>query len=196
MPDMNFTGIMSPYNTQRPINNPPPSRNFQPTTSHMDTAMPLFSANVMTTTSVPYQSGAFAYDHVSVNPYNMQPNFTMSYSSNLAPAVSYAEPMVSQNLPTVREAQNTFLGERSTLVKSESTSPVQSNTVFNNSHYVTDYKRSNSEPVETTDSTFATDVDTLMKAIQAKQTVSPQRPEVPKVSVFGHVISIAAYSSI
>jgi hypothetical protein len=139
----------------------------------MDINLPLFSTNGLTT-SVAYQSRAFAFDSVSVNPYNMQQ--ASYYSPNMPHSMSYTAAPDMQPLSTVRDVRNVF----NPMVKSESTSPVQSNPIYNNS-YAAECKRSTSEPAESGGVNFATDVDTLMRAIQAKQTNSPQPLEQPKV---------------
>jgi hypothetical protein len=54
--------------------------------------------------------------------------------------------------------------------------------MYSDASYASNCKRSSSEPAEATNPHFATDVDTLMKAIQAKQPTSTQTPEVTKVS--------------
>lgn len=133
--------------------------------------MPLFSAGGLTT-SVPYQSGAFAFDPISANPYNLQQ--TSYYSPNIAHAVSYAATPNMQSLSTARDARDAYVVDRSLMVKSESTSPIQSASIFHDNTYATEYKRSNSEPTESSNNSFATDVDTLMRAIQAKQTDAPE----------------------
>lgn len=171
---MHLTGLMPSYDTSRTVTNPPVSRTFQPTTTHMDINMPLFSTNGLTT-SVPYQAGAFAFDPIPVNPYNMQQ--TSYYSPNISHPVSYAAAPDVQALPTVRDSRNAFLIERDPMVKSESASPIQSHPLFSDTSYAADCKRSSSEPSEGSGINFATDVDTLMKAIQAKQTNAPQRQE-------------------
>jgi hypothetical protein len=184
--DIHFTGMMPSYNSQRTANVTSSIRNYPPSTTHMDISLPLFSANVLPT-SVPYQSaGTFAYD-TPVNTYNIQQsnmlqNYPMSYPTSMSPSVSYAGQTDSQLLPTVREARNAFALDGTHLVKSESASPVHSNPMFNNAAYTAECKRSTSEPVEMSGINFATDVDTLMKAIQAKQTTSSLEPEPPKVS--------------
>jgi hypothetical protein len=187
VPELHFTGMMPAYNAQRSAATTSSVRSFQPPpTTHMDISLPLFTANGLPT-SVPYQpSGPFAYDS-SVNPYNMQQgsmpqSYAMNYSSSMAPAVSYAGRSDVQTLPTVRDARHAFGLEGDHMVKSESASPVQSSPMYNNGSYAADCKRCSSEPVETTNINFATDVDTLMRAIQAKQTTSPQKISVAKVS--------------
>jgi hypothetical protein len=186
--DIHFTGMMPSYSSQRTASSTPSLRNFPPPTTHMDISLPLFTANVLAT-SVPYQSGAtFAYDS-SVNPYNMQQSnmpqaYSMNYTANMSPPVSYAGPVDPQPLPTVREVRNVFALDGNHMVKSESASPVQSNPMFNDASYATECKRSTSEPAEMAGINFATDVDTLMKAIQAKQTTSPEIHEPSKVSQY------------
>jgi hypothetical protein len=189
--DMHFTGMMPPYHPQRTTTTTSSMRGLPSTTTHMEISMPLFSANVLAT-SVPYPSGGvYAYD--SVNPYNMQQNsiphnsmsqsYSMNYAPNMSPAVSFAEAAAPRPLSTVREVQPAFAMDGSHVVKSESASPVQSQSAYNDASYAPECKRSGSEPTDTTGINFATDVDTLMKAIQAKQTASPQQQEAPKVSL-------------
>jgi hypothetical protein len=187
VPEIHFTGMMPSYTNQRSAANAPSLRNFQPPTTQMDMNLPLFSANTMPT-SVPYQSsGVFAYDS-SVNPYNMQESsmpqsYPMSYSSSLSSGVSYAATSAPQSVHTVREAHHEFSLHGNHMVKSESASPVQSAPMYSDASYTNNCKRSSSEPAEATNPHFATDVDTLMKAIQAKQTTSTQPQEAPKVSL-------------
>lgn len=180
MNNMHHSNMIPQYDTSRSATSAPVSRGYeQPTSSHMDMGMPLYSANGLATT-VPYQSGAFAYDPTSGNPYNMQqPSY---YAPNIPHPVSYAPSADIQQLPTVRDGRNLF----NPMVKSESTSPLQSNPMYNNNNnsntsYPAECKRSNSEPTEGTATNFATDVDTLMRAIQAKQTTTPEAPEPSKV---------------
>jgi hypothetical protein len=178
--DMHFAGMMPSYSTQRHVTNAPSPRAYQATTTQIDISMPLFSPSIHAT-SVSYQSGAYAFDHVTANSYNMQPNFPVHYSTNMPPAVSYATSMDSQSLSSTGEARSTFTTNRTPLVKSESNSPAQSSPVFSNISYAA-CKRSSSEPTENAEINFATEVDTLMRAIQAKQTNSLQEVEMPKVS--------------
>lgn len=177
--DLHFTGMMPSYSAQRHVTNAPSPRTYQATTSQID--MPLFASNIHAT-SVPYQSGAYAFNHIPANSYNMQPNFPMHYPTNMPPAVSYTSSLDPQSLPNAGEAHNTFATIGTPLVKSESNSPAQMSPVFNEISYTT-CKRSGSEPTENAEVNFATEVDTLMKAIQAKQTTSPQEIETPKVSL-------------
>ncbi|KAF2866523.1 zinc finger protein-like protein OZF [Massariosphaeria phaeospora] len=186
MPHMNMSGLVPSYDTSsRTVTNPPTTRAFQPTTSHMDINMPLFPPHTMTTTSVPYQSGAFAFESLAVNPYNMQQAFPVSYAPTLPHAVSYPGSSEMQPLPAVREARNAF-SARTPPVKSESNSPVQPSQMYNDGLYVRDHKQSQADGRDGSGIAFATDVDTLMKAIQAKQS-DPQPPEPPVVHEPCHV---------
>lgn len=185
IPDVHFTGMMPPYDQQRTgISNP--LRSYQPVTTQMDISLPLFSANALAT-SVPYQSsGTFAYDS-SANPYSMQQSdmqtsYSMNYSSNISPAVSFVDGSDHQPFPVVRDTRHVFALDSNHMVKSESASPIQPSTMFNSTSYASQCKRSSSEPADTANINFATDVDTLMRAIQAKQPTSPQKQEAPKVS--------------
>ncbi|KAF2680701.1 zinc finger protein-like protein OZF [Lentithecium fluviatile CBS 122367] len=177
IPSMTMSGLL-PYDTApRTTTNPPSARSYQPTTSHMDMHMPIFSTPM--TTSVPYQSGAFAFESLSVNPYNMQQAFPVSYSQSIPQPVSYTGAADMQPLPTVREARNGFAIERTPPVKSESCSPIPPNQTFNDTAYAGE-KRSNSESGDSGRINFSTDVDTLMRAIQAKQPVAAQQAEPVK----------------
>lgn len=175
---MHLPGVMASYDASREVITTPVSRSFQPTTTHVDIGMPLFSTNGLAT-SVPYQSGAFAFDPIP-NAYTMQQ--ASFYSPNIPQTGSYAAVPEVQPLPTVREARNAFTMDRIPLVKAESTSPIQSSSIFNDTSCAAECKRSSSEPSEGSGINFATDVDTLMRAIQAKQTDTPQ-PQRPKVGL-------------
>ena len=172
IPNMHLSNIMPPYDTSRNVTNAPVSREYQPTSNHMDMNMPLYSTNTLTS-SVPYQAGAFAYDvptSVPVNPYNMQQ--ASYYSPNMPHPGSYA-PSHDVQVPTLPDVRHVFNPN----VKSEGTSPAQSNQMYADPSYGTELKRSTSEPTEGSGINFATDVDTLMRAIQAKQTNPPQENE-------------------
>ncbi|KAJ5021034.1 hypothetical protein J3E73DRAFT_435105 [Bipolaris maydis] len=172
MPNMHSSSMIPQYDTSRAATSAPVSRSFQPTSTQMDMSMPLYSSNGLPTT-VPYQPGQFAYDTAPVNPYTMQqPSY---YQSGIPHPVSYPPSTDVQQLPTVRDSRNLF----NPLVKAESTSPLQSNPIYGETSYPSDAKRSNSVPTEGTSVHFSTDVDTLMKAIQAKQT-TPSEPAEPK----------------
>ncbi|KAH8633234.1 zinc finger protein OZF [Alternaria alternata] len=174
IPNMHLNNIMPPYDTSRNVSNAPVSREYQPTSNHMDmNNIPLYSANTLPT-SVPYQAGAYAYDvptSVPVNPYNMQQ--ASYYASNMPHPVSYPQSHDIQALPTLPDVRHVFNPN----VKSEGTSPAQSNHMYADPSYGTELKRSTSEPTEGSGANFATDVDTLMRAIQAKQTNPPPENE-------------------
>ncbi|KAF2623954.1 zinc finger protein-like protein OZF [Macroventuria anomochaeta] len=178
MSNMNLSGLMSPYETQHTVTNPPSSRAYHQTTSSVEMSMPLFSTNGLAS-SVPYQSGAFAFDPVPVNPYNMQEAYPMGYVADVPRNVSYARSNLVQQMPALQDARPTFSADQHSS-KSVTASPLQSSPSYHGSPYGAEFERSRSEPSESTGINFATDVDTLMKAIQAKQPDSPQPPQVSK----------------
>ncbi|KAF3035958.1 hypothetical protein E8E12_006578 [Didymella heteroderae] len=176
MPNMNLPGLMSPFEPQRSVGNPPPPpRTYHQPTSTVEMSLPLFSTNGLTS-SVPYQSGAYAFDPIPVNPYNMQQTYPMGYMTDVPQNVSYARSGFIQQMSSHQEGRPTFPTDS----KSVTASPLQSSPSFSGSSYGTELERSRSEPTEGTGINFATDVDTLMKAIQAKQPESPQAPQVNK----------------
>lgn len=183
--DMHYVGMMPSYQPSRPTTTTSSLRGIPAPTAQMELSMSLFSGNILVT-SVPYSSsGVFAYD--AVNPYNMQQhsvplNYAMSYPPSMTSPVSFAGTTEAQPLPTVREGQHAIASNMSHMMKSESASPVQSQPTYNDMSYAAECKRSSFEPIKATNINFATDVDTLMKAIQAQQPTSPHRQEAPKVS--------------
>jgi len=179
MPTMNMSGLLPYDTTPRTVTNPPSTRAYQPTTSHMDMHMSIYSTPM--STSVPYQSGAFALDSLSVNPYNMQQAFPVSYPQSIPQIVTYPGTSDMQQTPIVREARNGFAIERTPPVKSESCSPIPHSHQYNDATYTGEHKRSSSDPGEAGRINFSTDVDTLMRTIQAKQPATAQRPEPVKV---------------
>ncbi|KAF2798356.1 zinc finger protein-like protein OZF [Melanomma pulvis-pyrius CBS 109.77] len=183
VPNMNMSGLVSSYDSSsRTVTLPPTSRAYQATTSHMDINMPMFPAHTMAT-SMPYQPGVFAFDTLPVNPYNMQHAFPVNYPQPAPHSTGYAGTTSIPQVPTSRDAPSEFSVERTPPVKAESSSPVQSSPMYHDAPNSNDFKRSNSEPEDGCAIDFATDVDTLMKAIQAKQKPAPpqqQHSEPPK----------------
>jgi hypothetical protein len=173
------------FTSMTPSYNAPPLQNYQRPTTLTGMDLPIFSANTMPT-SVSHQSSAlFAYDS-SVNSYNMQESsmpqtYPMAYSSAKFPEVSYVASSATQPMHTVREVQHQSALYGNHMVNSESAPPVQPAPTYSDASYVTNCRPSSFEPAEATNPHFATKVDTLMKAIQAKQTTSPQQQEVAKV---------------
>jgi hypothetical protein len=169
VPGIHFTGMMPSYNT-------PALQNHQPPTTQMDMNLPLVSATTMPMAS--YQSSAlFAYES-SVNSYNMQESsmpqtYPIAYSSTNFPVASLA------TQPPVQEVdyQSALYGNY--MAKLDIASPVQP--AYSDASYATNCRQSFSQLDEATNPHFATDVDTLMKAIQAKKTTLLQKQEVVKV---------------
>lgn len=179
MSNMSLSGLMSPYDAPRTVTNPPASRGYHQTTSSTEMSMPLFTTNGLTS-SVPFQSGAFAFDPVPVTPYNLQPAYPMSYVADVPQNVSYARSNMVHQMPTVQETHGAFAVDRH-VSKSATASPLQSSPSYHGSSFGAELERSRSEPAEGNGVNFATDVDTLMKAIQAKQPDSPQPRQPSKV---------------
>ncbi|KAF2490473.1 hypothetical protein BU16DRAFT_154047 [Lophium mytilinum] len=177
VPNMSMSMLPSYDTSVRTVSNPPVSRAFQPT--HLDLAMPMFQSHPAT--SVPYQSGAFAFDPLAVNPYNMQQNFNMNYPPTLAHSVAYSGPNeLSNGLPTTRDVRNDYsMMERTPPVKTEAASPIQPSQIYNDASYADDSKNTSSESDSAIN--FATDVDTLMKAIQAKSNQAKRQQQPSKV---------------
>ena len=177
VPNLHLANMIPPYDVPRAMTNAPVSRSYQPTTTHMHINMPIFSANDLTT-SVPYQSGAFAFDPIPTNPYNIQQ--ATYYAPGTAHTVSYSTVPEMKSFPTTKDTRTSFPMDRSTMVKSESASPLPPTSVFNGHSYATGFERSASEQTDGSATSFTTDIDTLMRAIQARKTTTPPLQE-PKV---------------
>lgn len=182
-PNMNMASFSTSYeDAQRGATSPPVSGPFQAASNHLGIhGLPMFSTQTMTT-SVPYQSGSFAFDSLAANPYNMQQAFPVSYQQAMTQNVSYSGASDVQPLPIVRSARNGFTSIRNHDVKSETTSPIQSQHGLSEEAYSGSYKRSTSEPSESAEGNFATHVDTLMRAIQAKQSTGSPSKDAIKAS--------------
>lgn len=167
-----MSGLLSPYDTSRSGTTQPAPRLFQATT-HMGINMPLFTGLPLAT-SVPYQSGVFALDTLSVNPYNLQQSFPVGYSS-VPHTVQYPNATNIHTIPTMPEVRIGYPLERgSPAVKAEVSSPV-----LPDQPYIEDSKQPASESGDGSQINFSTDVDTLMRAIQAKQKSAPERRQSP-----------------
>lgn len=178
MSNMNLSTLMPPYETPRSVTNPPSSRGYHQT-SGVEMNLPLFSASGLPS-SVPYQSGSFAFDPIPVNPYDMQQTYPMSYASDVPQNVSFTRSNLVQHMPVLQDARTSYPTEHYSS-KSATASPLQSSPSYHKSSYGAQLERPRSEPVESTGIHFSTDVDTLMKAIQAKQPESQQPSQTSKV---------------
>lgn len=183
MSNIGLTGLMPPFESPRPVTNPPTSRGYHQTTSNVEMSMPLFSTNSMSQ-SMPYQSSAFAFDPLPVNPYNMQQAYPVGYAADVPQNISYTRSSVAQQMPVLQEARTPFTADQRS-IKSATASPLQSSSPYYGSPYGPKLERTQSEPTEGTSINFSTDVDTLMKAIQAKQPESQPTTQTHKVRSFG-----------
>jgi hypothetical protein len=153
----------------------------------MDMNLPLFSANLLPM-SIPCQVvESHAYNIVESS---IPQSCSIEYSTSLYP-VSYTATSAPQSLHTTREPHYDFSLHGSHMVKSESMSPLYSAYMYNNVSYTANCKRFPPEPTEATTPRFATDVDTLMKAIQVQlernhfgthPVLTQMQVEEPKVS--------------
>lgn len=173
-PSLHLANMMSPYDAPRAMPDPSASRNYRPTTTQMHTNLPVFAATG-STTSIPYQSEASTFDSIPTNTYNIQP--TTYYASGTAHAMPYSTLPEVPSFPTTRDAHTSFTMDRSTAVKSESSSPLPPTSMFHDHSYATEFERSTSEQTEGSSVSFTTDIDTLMRAIQAKKTTTPPSQE-------------------
>jgi hypothetical protein len=164
---MPMSTVMPSFGALSRTTSGPQSTNTYQTT-RMDASMPMFPS-APTGTTVPYQSGIYAFDNMAVNPYNIQQTYGVSYQPQ---TTTYTAPGITAGLPHVREARNTLsvTHNASPIVKPENESPVQQTQVFST-------LETGEQQHATGDSenniNFSTDVDVLMKAIQAKS--KPQR---------------------
>ncbi|KAF1957545.1 zinc finger protein OZF [Byssothecium circinans] len=176
--DMDMTGLPIYDASHNMMTGQSTSRGYPTASSHINMQMPLFSAHGLTTT-MPYQPGAFAFDTLPANPYNMQQAFPISYTPEISPTVSYGGSSDIQRLPTVPEARNGFAMGSTPPVKCESSSPVQSSPIFRSTSYSGSIKQEGNEAgCGGNVAYFSTHVDTLMKAIQAKQQSVPKTDPV------------------
>ncbi|KAF2994600.1 hypothetical protein E8E13_002281 [Curvularia kusanoi] len=165
------------YDPPRSVSNPPSSRGYQQT-SNVEMSLPLFSATPLTT-SVPYQSSSYAFDTVPVNPYDMQQTYPLGYATDVPQNLSFARSNLVQQIPALQDARSVYSANQYSS-KSATASPLQSSPSYQRSSYDAELERPRSEPVEGTNIHFSTDVDTLMKAIQARQPEPKQAPQGDK----------------
>lgn len=168
---MNMSGILSSQETSRATANPAVSRTFQ-TTTPMSMSVPSFGGHSHTT-SVPYQPGTFTLDSTLVNPYSLQ-HFPVGFSNTFNyPTTTNVPPSPPvqddrSRLP-LDDAQST-----GPAIKVEAHSPIQPSSMFEETIVNRDSHQTSHSPIQ-----FATHVDTLMKAIQAKQRPDPQQRQLP-----------------
>jgi hypothetical protein len=170
LPNMHLNNVMPPYYAPPNFANAPVSREYQPASNHMDVNVSLYSTNTLTR-SVPYQAGAFVCAAPTTVPVSLHDMQQTPYCLPQMPClVSYTQ---SPDMQPAHAPSNMF----SPNIKSEDTPSPQSDQMYAIPLYVTESKLFTSEPTEGSGSNFATDVDTLMRAIQAKQTHPPQGNE-------------------
>jgi hypothetical protein len=104
-----------------------------------------------------------------------------SYSSSKHPTVSYAEILGPPYLPTIHATRQGFSAGEDRMIECESASR-QLKPTFDDEAPDKSSETSFFKPEEPVKAIFATEVDVLMMAIQAKQTTPPSEKEVATVS--------------
>jgi len=180
MNSMNMPGMMPSYeSTSRTSVTAATSRAFY------DLTMPTMSVFTPSTMAgaQSFQTGAYPFDSLSVNPYNMQQAAYVAYPQSVPQVSGYhGANELASSVPHVREARNSICSaHRSPSVKSEASSPVLPNQLFNDISAIDEYKQSSGSDSGDSASgiNFNTDVDTLMKAIQSKTKPKEQRQQQP-----------------
>lgn len=156
----------------------PTTRPFQQP-NHIELSMNMFPAT-SAPSMVPFTAGAYGFDLTNMSQYPVQQNYNISYTASVhsTPIYPTAPTELPSTVPHVREARNALPSlNRSPSVKAEVQSPIQQNQLF--SEGSSDELKSGQTDSTIGGVSFSTDVDCLMKAIQAKQT--NQQPASPKV---------------
>jgi uncharacterized Zn-finger protein len=156
----------------------PTTRPFQQS-NHIELSMNMFPTT-SAPSMVPFTTGAYAFDLAHMSQYPVQQNYNINYSASVQPAPAYstAPTELPSTVPHVREARNALPSlNRSPSVKPEAQSPIQQNQLFSDGS--SDELNSGQTDGALSGVCFSTDVDCLMKAIQAKQ--KNKQPASPKV---------------
>lgn len=163
--------------TSHMVSNMPSSHAY--TSAQLDHQLPFFQT-CGPQTSVPSYSTSFAYDSLDSSPsYAFQQNFGPGYQQTSQPPSSYYQSQLPQSAYP--------LDSRGPPVKPEMGSPVEPYQQMGDLSLTTeDYRMTSSGESENGSSNinFSTDVDTLMRTIQAKQPTPEKRrpPPPPEVS--------------
>lgn len=176
---MSMAGMMPSYDSPtKPATASTNSRAFQP--GHLDLTMPLFPSPGVS--SAPFNPSVYGFDAMAVNPYNAQQPFSMTYPSAMGHGATYpGTTEISSSLVNPNEGRSTFpVLNRSSMIKVEARSPVNPSQIFAEPSSIEDYKGMSAGETEPA---FSTDVDTLMKAIQAKSKPTRSPEQVAKVSL-------------
>lgn len=174
---MSMAGMMPSYDSPtKPATTSTNPRAFQP--GHLDLTMPLFPSPGVG--SAPFNPSVYGFDAMAVNPYNTQQPFNMTYPSAMGHSATYSGTTeISSSLVNPNEARDTFaVLNRSPTIKAEAHSPVHPSQIFAEPSFIEDCKGMSAGETEPA---FSTDVDTLMKAIQAKSKPTRSPEQVAKV---------------
>ncbi|TKA69888.1 hypothetical protein B0A49_08009 [Cryomyces minteri] len=191
---MDMSGFMPSYNlSSRSGSSYGSSRAFQG--PHLDLTMPMLPSPSLLFNSMPFQNYAYGFDTLPAPPFDMQRPFNTSFSAmpDFSQIVTYPEELpdyANQSLDTHTDSNScvTNSDQRSPVVKAEVHSPVQPHQIFHDVYSVDTLDSSSpTESDDSNDTNFSTDVDTLMKAIQAKSRPTQQRQRNKSEKV-GHQI--------
>lgn len=176
---------MSPVgmSTMIPASQPQPSRSYH--AGHMELSIPMFGTATSTASSMAYQSSsAYGFDLTGMNHYTVQQPLNFSYQPQLQHPSTYTQTS-SEMSPsmTITEARTISQGHRSPSVKLES-SPIDG--IHPHVFPPSTQELGPAAITEATETpggiTFSTDIDCLMRTIQAKSKSSddtPQQEQIP-----------------
>jgi uncharacterized Zn-finger protein len=173
---------MSPMGipTMVPATQTAPSARPYQQTNHIDLPM-----NMFPTTSAPsmvqFTASSYGFDLSSMNQYQLQQNYNINYPGPAQPTPAYSAaptemPTVISHVGVAHEPLP--IAHRSPSVKAEAQSPLQANQMYSDNS--SDELRSYHTDSSLAGVSFSTDVDCLMKAIQAQQK-TPTQPAPSKV---------------
>ena len=177
MPSLSMPGLLPPFDaTSRAPTAPSAQRAYPHST--VDLTMPMFQSHGYNS-PLPFQHASqYGYENHSQAEYSMQPAYGMHQPTQMHHQPTGYQPTntVVTSLPHVRDARNAFPPvNRSPSVKTENPSPATaapalSTTAFPDAAAAVDSTiRQHGSPTKTeTGTSFSTDVDTLMRMIQAK----------------------------
>jgi hypothetical protein len=174
IPFMGMSDFQPTCGTFKTYTNPILSRTFQEGPS-VGSTMSTYSSNPMGK-SMPYHPSGIPFDSVLANTYTLPPHFPIRYAN----PVGFQTTASVQSSPPVRHERQQVASESNPrpgpVVKVETSSPVQSSNVLSELPV-----KDTCEQTSTPRANFNTHIDTLMKAIQAKQKSDPSRQLPPKV---------------
>jgi hypothetical protein len=182
-PVMHMAPSPMPLSSMIPTTSAPQSsRPYQP--NHVEMMMaPSFPPTSMAP-GMSFQPGAYGFDlSATMNQYPVQQSYSMNLQQSVSQSTSYTSAIGDTAGPVslVRDARNTLPAiARSPTIKSEISSPVHPPPPFAQSHVPEPLKSTTPDTSESGQPSFQTDIDRLMRAIQAKQNPQPEPQAYPE----------------